>query len=156
MIDASDLISRIKNKFEAVEIEQDKWGDLWVKTSVENFKELMSFLRSIGYSHLTTISAVDYIDNNEFELIYHLVAFDEVEYRIPINVRFRIPRDDPKAPSILDIYPNALVYEREVFDLMGIIFEGHKDLKRILLPEDTPVDFHPLRKDFKIKVGEKE
>jgi len=154
MIDASDLISRIKNKFGDVEVVQDKWGDVWVKGNLENFRELLAFLKGIGYSHLTTISAVDYIDENEFELIYHLAAFDDVEYRIPVNVRVRLPRDDAKVPSILDIYPNALVYEREVFDLMGIVFEGHKGLKRILLPEDTPVDFHPLRKDFKIKVGE--
>jgi len=150
-----DLINLLKDKF-TEEVIVDKFGSVWIRTSVERFRDILVFLKDLGYSHLTTISAVDYLDDNEFELIYHIVAFDESEYRIPVNVRFRIPREEAKAPSILDIYPNALVYEREIFDLIGIVFEGHKGLKRILLPEDTPVDFHPLRKDYKIKVGGEE
>ena len=151
-----DLIRLLKEKFGDIDVSVDKFGDVWVNTSVDVFKDILSFLKDLGYSHLTTISAVDYIDENEFELIYHVVAFDDSEYRIPVNVRYRISRDNPVAPTILDVYPNALVYEREVFDLMGIVFEGHKGLKRILLPDDTPEDFHPLRKDFKIKVGGEE
>ncbi len=140
-----------KDKFGelASEIEVDKFGLVWMITDISEFKQLLSALREEGFDHLSTITGYD--DGERIHLIYHLVKFNEKQSD-EVNVVIYTDREDSKAPSILDLYPSALVYEREVYDLLGVKFEGHKGLKRLLLPEDVPEDFHPLRKDFKLNV----
>lgn len=131
----------------AREIRVDKSGRAWVSVDLNNLKKVLILLREIGYDHLSTITGYD--DGEKIQLFYHFVKFNDNESD-EVNVVTFTDRDDSMAPSIIDLYPSALVYEREVFDLLGVRFEGHKGLKRLLLPEDVPDDFHPLRKDFKI------
>jgi len=133
----------------AKEIKTDKSGKAWVFVELDKLKKLLSLLRIDGYDHLSTITGYD--DGEKIQLMYHLIKFNDKGSN-DINVVTFTDRENSVAPSILDLYPSALVYEREVFDLLGVRFEGHKGLKRLLLPEDVPEDFHPLRKDFKINV----
>lgn len=94
---------------------------------------------------LESFTAVDL--NETFDLVYHFASFDEL-----CRTAVHVPLGKKKGmPTISHIYPGADWYEREVFDLFGIHFFNHPNLKRLLLPEDA--DFHPLLKDFGASQG---
>jgi NADH-quinone oxidoreductase subunit C len=98
--------------------------------------------KELGYLLLMSVTAVDWKDS--FELIYHTYRTDSA---FPIVLRCRLPREEsPEAPSLISLWPGADYQEREIYDLMGIVFTGHPDLRRILLADDFLG--HPLRKDF--------
>jgi len=116
-----------------------------VKVPLQILPELFRKIRDEhGFNYLANLTAVDHQDR--FELVYHI-------YSIPDNrklmVKADVDHDAPSAPSAVSIWPTADWQEREVFDLMGIRFEGHPNLKRILLPDEF--EGHPLRKDFQMK-----
>lgn len=95
-----------------------------------------------GFDYLVDVTAVDYPERSErFELVYILYSFDRNER---IRIKTRIP-EGYRPVSAVRVYPTANWLEREVFDMFGIEFDGHPDLRRILLPEDWTG--HPLRKD---------
>jgi NADH-quinone oxidoreductase subunit C len=95
---------------------------------------------------LESLTAVDLIES--FTLVYHFASFFELCRTV---VHASLPKRKGGAPTISQVYPGADWYEREVFDLFGIHFFGHPNLKRLLLPEDA--DFHPLLKDFGASQG---
>jgi NADH-quinone oxidoreductase subunit C len=80
---------------------------------------------------------------DEMEVVYDFNHYSEL---CRVTLRVRIPRDEPRVPSISALYPGANWHERETHEFFGIVFEGHPNLEPLLLPEDA--DFHPLRKDF--------
>lgn len=94
---------------------------------------------------LSSLSAVDYQDDG-FQVVYHLISIPTSQPKLIIKVKAEGGRDNPRVPSVVDIWPTANWHEREAWDLMGIRFEGHPDLRRILLREDW--EGHPLRKDY--------
>lgn len=94
---------------------------------------------------IETITGVDWIKENQLEIIYDFSRYDFEVCRVVI--RTRVPRDNPVIPTITEIYAGANWHERETHDFFGIKFEGHPHLIPLLLPEDA--DFHPLLKDFK-------
>ncbi|HVQ01306.1 MAG TPA: NADH-quinone oxidoreductase subunit C [Candidatus Thermoplasmatota archaeon] len=100
----------------------------------------------LGVQHLSTITALD--TGNAFEVMYHFLVDG-----IVVTVRTTTPRDDPTLDSIVSIFPGAVLYEREFHDLLGIVPNGHPDLRRLVLPEDW-VGGYPLRKDWKPAEGE--
>jgi NADH-quinone oxidoreductase subunit C len=97
-----------------------------------------------GFEMLLDITAVDYCPRVEgrFHLVYH---FYSIKMNQILVLRTPLDTDDPEIETLEGIYPNANWYEREIWDLMGIRFSGHSDLRRILLPADW--EGHPLRKD---------
>ena len=97
----------------------------------------------LGFDHLSCISAVDLKDR--FEVVYHISSYPN---RLMVQLNAELPRENPSVASVSDLWYGANYHEREAFDMMGIVFEGHPDLKRILLPDDF--QGHPLRKDFKL------
>ena len=97
-----------------------------------------------GYVMLADLSAVDYEDR--FEVVYHVMRLTDAGV---IRVKAVLPRDNPSLPSITNLWKAADVQEREAFDLMGIDFQGHPDLRRILCPDGF--NGHPLRKSFNVK-----
>ena len=98
-----------------------------------------------GFPMLTAHSAVDYWPQQEprFHLIYQVLSLEE---NIHLGLRVPISGSEPVAPTIEGVYPNANWLEREVFDMFGIRFEGHSDLRRIIMPHDW--EGTPLRKDY--------
>jgi len=110
--------------------------------------ELMEFLQTDArclFQTLIDITAVDYPGREKrFEVVYHLLSMD-MNQRIRLKVQVA---EDAQMPSISTIHPSANWYEREVFDMFGIIFTGHPDLRRILT--DYGFAGHPLRKDFPV------
>ncbi len=92
---------------------------------------------------LDTITGVDWIAQNEMEVVYD---YFHPTAALRVVVRTRVPRPTPELPSITALFPGANWHERETHDFFGIRFSGHPNLKPFLLPEDA--DFHPLRKDY--------
>ena len=96
----------------------------------------------LAFDFLVGVTGVDYIDH--FELVYHLVSIKH-NHAVVLKTS-TYSRESPSVPSVTGIWEGAMLQEREVYDLMGIAFEGHPDMKRILLWEGFPG--HPHRKDF--------
>lgn len=87
----------------------------------------------------------DGVSAERFEVVYGLI--DHANRR-RVRLRVQVPEDDATVPSIFLIHPGTSALEREVYDMFGVVFEGHPDLTRILMPDDW--DGHPLRKDFSV------
>jgi NADH-quinone oxidoreductase subunit C len=112
----------------------------------EEVKALLTSLKeSEGFDFLCDVTAIDQFDSNpRFEVVYHLYSSQHHEY-----LRIVTPcqgEADPTCISVVDLWPTADWHERETYDLMGIHFEGHPDLRRILMWDSYP--YHPLRKEF--------
>ncbi len=125
-------------------------GQMSVTFAQEHIVEACKLLRDkFGFRTLTDETAVDYWpntrDNARFHLIYNLYNLKE---NFRLRLRTPILSDDPLTQSVVEVYPNANWYEREIWDLFGIRFEGHPNLTRILLPDDWVG--HPLRKDHSL------
>jgi NADH/F420H2 dehydrogenase subunit C len=121
------------------------WDDASVWLEPESLNDAAAFLKDdaeLDFKFLNSISAVDYIEY--FELVYHLMSINHQHTAI---VRSRVyGREEPSAASVTGIWKGADFQEREIWDLMGVRFSGHPNLKRIMLWEGF--DGHPLRKDF--------
>jgi NADH-quinone oxidoreductase subunit C len=96
-----------------------------------------------GLHYLSFVSAIDRPDAGEFEVLYHLYS---LETRDELALKVRVPRDAPTLPSVTGIWDGANWHEREAYDLFGIVFEGHPNLRRIMMTDDWVG--HPLRKDY--------
>lgn len=110
----------------------------------ERIVEALSRAREQGFLLLTDLTALDRRpETPRFEVVYLLTALDPPSR---LRLKTRAPGEDPAVPSAVGVFPGANWLEREVFDMFGIRFPGHPDLKRILMPDDW--EGHPLRKDF--------
>lgn len=137
-----ELANRVNESYPDIIIESD---DVCIFTEPYSIPVVSGFLRNtpgLEFESLTSISAVDYVEY--FELVYHLTSM-KLNQSAVLKSRC-YGREDPIVPSVLNVWRGAELQEREIWDLMGIRFEGRPDMKRILLWEDF--DGHPLRKDF--------
>ncbi len=121
-------------------------GELVLHTTADHMPELIGFLKThtaMKFSTLVDITAVDYPERaTRFEIVYHLMSM-----YTNLRVRIKAPVADGQIiPSITEIHPSANWFEREVFDMYGLMFSGHPDLRRILT--DYGFRGYPLRKDF--------
>jgi NADH-quinone oxidoreductase subunit C len=120
--------------------------ELNVDVALPNISGLVEFLKTdqtCAFSTLVDITAVDYPERpKRFDVVYHLLSMYQ-NHRIRLRVA---TREEDMVPSITEIFPSANWFEREVFDMYGILFSGHPDLRRILT--DYGFRGHPLRKDF--------
>ena len=129
---------------DAVVSSQLAFGDLTLWVSRERIVEAMAKLRDeFQFHQLVDLCGVDWPDRgSRFDVVYHLLSMTR-------NLRVRVKTETDETtpvPSITPVYPNADWYEREAFDLFGILFSGHPDLRRILT--DYGFNGHPFRKDF--------
>jgi NADH-quinone oxidoreductase subunit C len=122
------------------------FGELTVVANLANLEGLVEFLRddaSCRFSTLVDITAIDHPERAQrFDVVYHFLSMYR-NHRIRVKVAVR---EDEMVPSIIDLHPSANWFEREVFDMFGILFSGHPDLRRILT--DYGFRGYPLRKDF--------
>jgi NADH-quinone oxidoreductase subunit C len=112
-------------------------------------------LKESGFNMCVDVTAVDYlthpgrvdlpegVEGERFEVVVGLLNMSSAER---VRIRVQVPGDDPHVHTLFDLYPGVEAMEREAFDMMGIVFDDHPDLTRILMPEDW--EGHPLRKDF--------
>jgi NADH-quinone oxidoreductase subunit C len=120
-----------------------EFGELTLTVHRYTILDAMRFLRDDGFISIVDICGVDYPERAErFDVVYHLL-----NPRMNLRIRLKLTTDDVEpVPSITPIFPGADWYEREAYDLYGILFTGHPDLRRLLT--DYGFDGHPLRKDF--------
>jgi NADH-quinone oxidoreductase subunit C len=120
-------------------------GELTLTVNRAQFHDIAAFLRDqLGYTYLIDVSSVDHMGQEpRYEVVYELQNFERADH---LRVKYTVSEDDATAPTVTDLWATADWHEREVFDMMGIRFTGHPDLRRILMWEGYP--FHPLRKDF--------
>lgn len=105
---------------------------------------ILTTLKSAGWKQLSYLSAIDWIDENKFELVYLVFNWDKPVY---IQIRTKIDRDNPVMDSILPIFPGSKYYERETHEFFGVAFPGNPDYTKQLILEGWD-DIPPLRKDF--------
>jgi NADH-quinone oxidoreductase subunit C len=109
-------------------------------------RSTLQFLRDKGFTFLASVHGLDYYpEEPRLGVQYELIDMDVVDR---ITVRLRVPIDAPNVPSVTPSWPTADHQEREVYDMFGVIFDGHPNLKRILMPEDY--EGFPQRRDFPI------
>jgi NADH-quinone oxidoreductase subunit C/D len=118
----------------------------------ESLIEFATFLRDeVGYDHLSSVTGVDYLPDGFMEVVYH--TFKTTGGPI-LTFKTQTPRENPVVPSLIHVYPGVELQEREAYDMYGIRFEGHPDLRRILMWEGF--DGYPLRKDWREAYFEEE
>jgi NADH-quinone oxidoreductase subunit C len=102
---------------------------------------------ALRYDYLADLTAVDWPDRTpRYDVVYHLLSL-QTRARVRLKARVGQPEEDaPEVPSVVSVWPTANWYEREIFDLFGITFAGHPDLRRLVMPADW--EGHPLRKDY--------
>jgi NADH-quinone oxidoreductase subunit C len=132
---------------ESIEDAQFFRGELTLRVRPESLRRVCEFLRDapgLAFKYLSDVTALDHYPNEpRFETVYHLYS---IETNQRLRLKVRVPGENPRVDSVVPVWPGANAFEREVFDLFGIIFEGHPFLRRLLLPEDW--EGHPLRKDY--------
>lgn len=140
----SKIVEIIRDRIpEAIVDVNDRAVDPFVKVKPEYMKSVARLLKEdFGMDMLLSISGVDYPEN--ITVVYHLFSINK-QHSIVLKVD--LPRDNPRVETVEDLWKAANWHERETYDLFGVIFEGHPDLRRILLPDDW--EGHPLRKDYK-------
>jgi NADH-quinone oxidoreductase subunit C len=107
---------------------------------------VLEHLRARGYAFLASVHGVDhYPEEPRLGVVYELLDMNNVDR---LTVKVRVPVDAPAVPSVTPAWPTADHQEREVYDMFGVVFEGHPDLRRILMPEDY--EGHPQRRDFPV------
>jgi NADH-quinone oxidoreductase subunit C len=143
MINVADLVEKLNIQFED-ELELSENGQAIYVVKKQLLKLLQILKEEFNYRRLTDITSVDYEDR--YEVVYHLFN-DEGKL---LSTKVKLEKNDNSIPSIVSIWKSANEQEREVYDLMGITFEGHKNLKRILCPDDFVG--HPLQKSFKLDI----
>ena len=143
---ALESANKIKAKFGDLISEPTEFrGEITLKLSdAEQIFDVCRFAKSIGFDYLVDICSVDNYGNDpRWTVVYHLRAtVNGIEFRLKTDVS----EEKSELPSVLPVWRTANWHEREIYDLMGIRFSGHPDLRRILMWEGYP--YHPLRKDF--------
>lgn len=146
-----EIIDKLEENFKENIIETKKEAkDPFIKIKPSSIKVISKFLKEnplLSFDFLQNMCAVDMMGvggNTHFMCVYHLFSY---KYKHSIVMKVDLQRDNPEIQSVCDIWASANWYEREVYDLFGINFKGHPDLRRILLPPEW--EGHPLRKDYK-------
>lgn len=147
---AEKAVELLAEQFPAVTFEIHRFrGEVSIFVPRENIVEVATFLRDnadLRYNYLSDLCGNDWPDREvRFEVIYHLYS---MEHFTRLRLKVRVPADDCHCPTVTGVWGTANWHEREVFDLFGIVFDSHPDLRRILLPEEW--DGHPLRQDYEI------
>jgi len=133
-------------------------GHLCVMVPAAKIRDVANAVKSMGFDHVLSLSAIDYMGEKKFLVMYVFASYLSPELKNQLlHIRAEIPRDDPKIASIADIFPSADYEERECHEMFGIWFEGNPHMgKRFLLDPDCCIDektgkpLYPLRKDFKV------
>ena len=138
------LLAILKEKFPSAEYDSEATQPA-VYVPAAELVAVLSFLRDderFAFARLENLTSVDY--KTYFEMVYHLFNWNTGAW---ITVKVKLDHGQPAVPSVTGVFPGVEFEEREVYDLMGIGFTGHPDLRRILLADDF--EGHPLRKDYK-------
>ena len=145
-----DIASRLRERFpDGVVAQAEFRGDLTVSVTRERLHEILRALRDqddLAFDFLMDVTCVDGVvlgQRPRFEVVYHLYS---LRHHRRVRLKVGVEEDDRWVPSAIDLWPAADWFEREAWDMFGVVFEGHPNLRRILCHEDF--EGHPMRKDF--------
>jgi len=144
MTDA-EIIVNLKGELgeDAVEVTNPSVRRIYIRVPAGRLVPTVTALRDrCGFRYLSTISGLD--KGEAFEIIYHFA--DE---RVNLNLRTEIPRNDPHIESISPVIPGAILYEREIQEMFGVVVDNIPDPRPLLMPDGWPAGNYPLRKDWK-------
>ncbi len=144
-----EIFDLLKTKFgdSVLELKTDKSVDPYINILPEKIAEISFYLRDYEeflFDQLMCLSGVDYGDG-KLGTVYHLYSFEK---KHKLVLKAIVSKENPDTPSVSGVWLTANWHERESFDLIGINYTGHPDLRRILLPDDW--EGHPLRKDYQV------
>jgi NADH:ubiquinone oxidoreductase subunit C len=145
-----NLADELAGRFPSAKIDYVRPRRVKLTVPPDKIKVVAIYIRDIlGFDHLNVVGGTDYIQSKEFEVIYFVGSVStRGQEDIVIQLAERVERDESaKVPSLVEVWTGAEYHERETFEMLGIQFEGHPDLRRLLLPEDWN-DIPPLRKDY--------
>ncbi len=148
MAEEQDLLAQVKAALPDVDFEVVEGArDLTLLIKADHLLHVCGHLRDQAQmDYLSMVTSVDWPEY--FELVYYLYSYQHGGKAVVVKVR--LPKDNPVAPSLTSLWRGADWQEREIYDMMGITFTGHPDLKRILTWDEF--EGHPLRKDFVSKI----
>ena len=141
-MNAAEIKTKLESEFPGIPIQIVSEGLL---LRPEDLVRVAQFLKESGefkMNYLSSVTAVDYLEH--LESVYHLYSVDQRTG--PVVLRVRVPRDNPRIPSLAGLFRSAEFQEREAYDMMGIRYEDHPDLRRIFMWEGF--EGYPLRKDY--------
>jgi membrane-bound hydrogenase subunit beta len=144
----NEILEKLKDflKENLVRANAPKERRIFVYIKKRGLKDAVKYLvTDLEFKHLSTITGVDL--GEEIEVIYHLAH----KGSIVLSIRLTVSKKNPSVPTVTDLIPGAILYEREVHDLFGVKFEGHPDLSPLMLPEEWPQGVYPLRKELKLE-----
>jgi NADH-quinone oxidoreductase subunit C len=154
-VDAASIIAELQEAFPAAPLQAEPAGDR--PTIVVPREYLVTTARALHdapgllFQVLTEVTAVDrWPAEPRFVVVYHLLSPRHLHL---LRLKVKLSGDDPHVPTVSGVWPSAGWLEREVWDLFGVVFEGHPDLRRLMMPEDW--EGHPLRKDHPVQIAMK-
>ena len=156
-MEALQVAEKIKERFpeEVLDVKEFR-GQVAVTLKKDRILDICRFLHDdpdLFFDYLVDVCGADYLGKNEkrFEVVYHLYS---IKHRHALRLKAEVAGDTPSIDSVMPVWIGANWHEREAYDMYGIVFKGHPDLRRILLPEDW--EGYPLRKDYPLQGPEKE
>ena len=145
-MNSSEAVEKIETRFQNNILLKNSFRDeLSLTVTKDSLIEIMTFCKNdLGFDYLVDLSAVDNLGTNpRYEVVYELYSYsDSCNLRIKVGV----DESEREVSSVVDLWPTANWHEREAFDMIGVTFSGHPDMRRILMWEGYP--YYPLRKDF--------
>jgi len=141
----TSLTEMLKKNFGDLQISFLEETRMVINVPKEQILDVLAFIKDNGYDFLALVSCVDWINEEELELVY-IVSSYLIKNKLDIIVKTRIPRANPIFRTITPVFPNAEPYEREIHELFGVKFEGHPRLIPLFLERNYKIP--PFRKDF--------
>lgn len=136
--------SIIHNTFKTAEVQIQRPGRMIVRLRSDLLPPFVSYLKNyLDFIHLVMISCVDWIEDNQFELVYHLWSYEK---RVHVMVKVRLDRKNPVMQTLIPFWRQAETYEREIHEMYGVHFEGHPNLGDLILEDWDGLP--PMRRDF--------
>lgn len=153
MMSLNELKEMIEKELGALALKVSSEAPNLIIIGVEapNLFEVASKLNHMGFDHVKVVTGTDYPIEKKIELVYHVSSYANIDLaKVIIALKILLDKSNPRVKSLVKIWPSAEYLERETYDLVGVIFEDHPKLERLLLPSDWD-QIPPLWKDFKIK-----
>ncbi|MDA8431639.1 MAG: NADH-quinone oxidoreductase subunit C [Nitrospiraceae bacterium] len=156
-MEALQIAEKIKGIFpeETLQIREFR-GQVSVTLKKDRIRDICRYLHDepdLFFDYLVDLCGADYLGKKDvrFEVVYHLYS---IKHRHAVRLKAEVPEEDPSIDSVMPVWVGVNWHERECYDMFGIVFKDHPDLRRVLLPEDW--EGYPLRKDYPVTGTEKE
>src|SRR5947208_2071329 len=146
---AQELFNSLEKSFgERLQHKTEFRGETTLRIAATGLREIAKFCRDeLSFDYLLDLTSIDnFGEEPRFEIIYHLYSMPHV---VHLRLKLKVPKEVGAVDTVSDIWPTANWHEREAYDMMGIKFNGHPDLRRILMWDGYP--YYPLRKDFPLE-----